>query len=194
MLSSPFLLTTPFQPSSCLPNQHHTEPSLLIIRSSNLITVDGHPQPSKHQRNRKRGKLQKQGHRIEKERIEDSYFGDSRHTHSGTWKHGLNSNALVVWEEYDGPTGYFDKECDTLYLYLAQMAKTETDHWSTTQDYWLIDSSAANHITSHLGDFISLSNREKNCEVANGTTMKMTGPGHVIMKSRNQDMIILCNV
>ena len=65
------------------------------------------------------------------------------------------------------------------------MAKTETDHQSTTQDYWLIDSGATTHITPHLGDFISLSDGEKNCEVVNGTTMKMTSLGHVIMKPRN---------
>ena len=77
---------------------------------------------------KKKGKLQTQGQRIEKEWMDDSYFGDFRCTHLGIWKHGLNSDALVVWEEYDGPTGYFDKECDTLYLYSANMAKTETDH------------------------------------------------------------------
>ena len=72
--------------------------------------------------------MQKQGQRIGKERTDDSYFGDSRCIHLSTWKHRLNSNALVVWEEYDGPTGYFSEECDTLYLYSAQMAQTETDH------------------------------------------------------------------
>ena len=39
-----------------------------------------------------------------------------------------------------------------------------------------------------------LSDWEKNCEVANETTMKMTSSGHVIMKPRNQDTIILHNV
>ena len=112
----------------------------------------------------------------------------------GIWKHGLNSDALVVWEEYDRPTRCFDEECDNLYLYSAKMVKTETDHQSTTQDHWLIDSGATNHIAPHLADFISLRDGEKNCKVANGTTMKMTGPGHVIMKFRNQDTIILYNV
>ena len=94
-----------------------------------------------------------------KEKTDDSYFGDSRCTHSSTWTHGLNSNALVIWEEYDGFTGYFDKECDTLYLYLAYMAKTETDHQSTTQYYWLIDSVVTNHITPHLGGFEKVSSK-----------------------------------
>ena len=76
------------------------------------------------------------------ERTDDSYFEDSRHIYLSTWKHGLNSNTLVVWKEYDEPIGYFDEKCNTLYLYSAHMAKTETDHQSTTQDYWLIDSGA----------------------------------------------------
>ena len=92
ILSSPFLLTIPFQLSSCLPGQHHAEPPLLVD--------DFHPQPGQHWRNRKRGKLQTQEQRIEKERIDDSYFGDSRCTHLGTWKHGLTFHILVVWEEY----------------------------------------------------------------------------------------------
>ena len=153
---------------------------------SNLTTVDDHhPLPGKHWRSRKKGKLQQQEQGIEKERTNDAYFGDSRCTYLSTWKHGLNSDALVVWEEYDGPTGYFDEECDTLYLYSAKMARKETDHQSTTQDYWLIDSGATNHVTPHFGDFISLSNGEKSREVANGTTMKMTSLGHVVMKPRN---------
>ena len=103
----------------------------------------------------------------------------------GTWKHGLNSDPLVIWEEYDGSTRYFDEECDTLYLYSYNMAKTVTDHRSTIQYYWLINSSTNNHITPHLKDFISLNDREKNCKVANGMTMKMTSLGHIIIQSRN---------
>ena len=67
MLSSPFLLTTLFQLSSYLPGQHLTEPSPSVVSSSNLTTIDDpYPQPSKHWRKRKRGKLQKQKQIIEK--------------------------------------------------------------------------------------------------------------------------------
>ena len=186
MPSSPFLLITPFQLSSYLLDQHHTEPPLPVARPPDLTTVDHHhPQPSKYWRHKKKWKSQKQGQRIREERTDNSYFEDTRHTHLSTWKHGLNSNTLVVWEEYDGHSEYFDKECDTLYLYLAIVTKTETDHQSTIQHYWLINSGATNHITPHLGDFISLSDGEKSCEVSNRTTMKITSLGHVIMKSRN---------
>ena len=169
--SSPFLLIAPFQLSSCLPGQHHTEPPLPVARSSILTTVDEHhPQPSKHWRCRKRWKSQKQRQEIGGEMAADSYFGDLRHIHSGTWKHGLHSDAQVVWEEYDEPTGYFDKEYDC-HNHKIMLSSTPDLHshihqlWSTfaqvavwtlqTSLYILLHSIPCTFDTSVLGSLLS---------------------------------------
>ena len=151
---------------------------------SYLKKLEYHPQPGKHWRKGKEKGKQKKG-----------YYGNKDRTSTGIWKHGLDSQDLVAWDGYDGPTGYVDEEYDNLYLYSAFVAQTETDHPQIkAQHCWLINSGATNHISPYLNDFTSLNNGEKVCEVANGMTMKMTGPGHIIMKPRNRDAIILRNV
>ena len=163
---------TPSLIYSCPSAQPRAELLSPVDDLSYLKKVEYHPQPGTYRRKGKEKGIQNEG-----------YYGNKDRTSTGIWKHGLDFQDLVAWDGYDGPTGYVDEEYDNLYLYSAIMAQTETDHPQIkTQHCWLIDSGATNHISPYLNDFTSLNNGEKICEVANGMTMKMTGPGHIIMK------------
>ena len=185
MLSSPFLWITPSLTYSYPSDPHHTELLSPVAGLSHLATLDAcHPKPRRYYKKGKEKDTQAQG-----------YYGNKERTQTSIWKHGLDSRDLVAWDGYDGPTGYFDEEYDSLYLYSAMMAQTETDLFHTKPwECWLIDSSATNHISPYLEDFTSLNDREKVCEITNGMTMKMTGLGHIIMKPGNRDAIILQNI
>ena len=50
------------------------------------------------------------------------------------------------------------------------------------KDHWLIDSGASDHITPYLEDFSNLAQGEQFASTANGSIIKMHGPGTIILK------------
>ena len=50
------------------------------------------------------------------------------------------------------------------------------------KDHWLIDSEASDHITPYLEDFSNLAQGERFASTANGSIIKMHGPGTIVLK------------
>ena len=50
------------------------------------------------------------------------------------------------------------------------------------KDHWLIDSGASDHIMPYLEDFSNLAQGERFASTANGSIIKMHGPGTIVLK------------
>ena len=50
------------------------------------------------------------------------------------------------------------------------------------KDHWLIDLGASDHITPYLGGFSNLAQGEQFASSANGSIIKMHGPGTIVLK------------
>ena len=50
------------------------------------------------------------------------------------------------------------------------------------KDHWLIDSGASDYITPYLEDFSNLAQGERFASTANGSIIKMHGPGTIVLK------------
>ena len=112
---------------------------------------------------------------------------DSRHNPDGTWKLGIDCQRLKA-EMRD--SGAYDSDYSNVpdgeYYYGSDYLRVCTLGMKGLpgfyKDHWLIDSGASDHITPYLEDFSNLAQGEQFASTANGSIIKMHGPGTIVLK------------
>jgi hypothetical protein len=120
------------------------------------------------------------------------YYGDSRRNADGTWKHGLDSRdrdpTLQVEPNYDD---WGDHDCSSYDNddYSRDCYSVGSDSFQLSHSveflnkHWLIDSGCSDHIIPFESDFTVLGDDTKYVRIADGNSIKMIGPGIVLLKA-----------
>ena len=147
----------------------------------------------------------------------ESFYGDTRRNHDGTWKHGIdrsllnpedflsNDSDVDAGGEFDYDSSWYTKAFS---LGLIADKSTFMKEWYSQaflaapmlenaafyRDHWLIDSGCSDHLTPYLEDFSHLGTRKRYASTADGSLMEMLGPGTVVLQQQKLSPVVLQDV